>query len=486
MGLDVVATRPDYVYLNDYKGVLLSTDSGKTFQRIESTTFPKSVDITNPFKSVVNLKVSPANPDNMVVAYYEGFGVYKCKKYYSNDGGVTWAASVENGDKDFFVNNNRETMYVWHPTEPDKVWAFGGDWVVSSIDAGKTFSWDYNGGSAVFVDQRTIFNLYNPDIFYYGSQDFHGALTIDGGVNWKHIWKCVGNQWAGFVYGSYAADENTLIALVSTSQAINGVGSNGGWGGVSEIRVSRDGGETWAKTGVYILENHRQKWAEICYQSPKDPQVLFAANYRSDDYGYSWEKMDVDAVYTHNPYGEKELYAGKDQYIMVSYDDGKTWREYCQVKIPETLAETPEKTSIWDMSYDGVNGIMYYISGNGVSGTDICKYQNGVTTELTNNRVQTENGKSFQLCAVDPRYPNVVYIGGYQNAFVNGCGVQRSVDGGETFQVISNVDPEVTIVKTGICGGIEPYDLIVHPITGELYVPQGCAGWAKIAPPYEN
>ena len=56
-----------------------------------------------------------------------------------------------------------------------------GDYVACTEDAGATFKWCADGISNVFVDQRTIFSLYDPDVMYYGSQDFHGALTRDNG-----------------------------------------------------------------------------------------------------------------------------------------------------------------------------------------------------------------------------------------------------------------------------------------------------------------
>ena len=93
--IDVIPTHPDNVYINDFGGVLISEDSGKTFKRIESKNFPESVDKSNPYKSVRNLKVNPVEPKNMLIAFYSGFGAYDSRIYYSNDGGVTWARSAE-------------------------------------------------------------------------------------------------------------------------------------------------------------------------------------------------------------------------------------------------------------------------------------------------------------------------------------------------------------------------------------------------------
>ena len=68
---------------------------------------------------------------------------------------------------------------------------------------------------------------------------------------------------------------------------------------------------------------------------------------------------DCDVVYTHNPYGKKELYGAKGDKVVVSYDDGATWEVVTTVLIPKSLEKTPEKTEIWDVAYDGVNDIVY-------------------------------------------------------------------------------------------------------------------------------
>ena len=488
-GLDVIDSYPDRVYINDDTGVKISDDGGLTFRTVSCQKFPQSYDTSNPDRIVRNLKVSPVNPQNMVIADFQGSSRYVSRKLYSKDGGATWKESVYDDTDTFFKLNNRDTCYVWHPTDANKLWAFGGDWVVSSKNAGATFKWDFNGGSAVCVPSRTIFNVYDPNLFFYGSQDFHGALTTDGGKTWKHIWKSVGSRGWGCVYGGYAADKNTLIALVSTEKQIDGVGSNTGWNGVREIRVSKDGGETWTKTGVYKLDNHAKRWSEKCYQSPTDKNVLFAGNFRSADYGATWEKMNgCSVVQTHNPYGSKELYGSYKNRIVVSYDSGATWQNYATVKTPGEYSKNPTQTVVWDIAYDGINDILYYVSGTASIGTYVCKVQNGNVTDITGNIVMTDLGKRFHLVSVDPRYPDVVYVGGNGGGgnYIEENSVQRSCDGGKTFYVLSRNGQSNSIVNSGIAAGFVVRDLIIHPTNGYLWVNNGVRGWSKIAPPYKE
>lgn len=478
-GLDVISTHPDNVYINDSEGIWVSNDSGATFSKKTSLNFPGSYDKTTPDGIVRNLKVNPNNPDNMVIASHQIYNRYVSEKYYTNSnffGAYIWSESGYDNSNDFFKANNRDTCYLWSPNG-DKVWAFGGDWIVSSTDGGKTFAWDYNGGSAVYMDGRAAFNVYDPDIFYYGAQDFHGALTTDGGDTWKHIWKWANHTGTdgvgrgyGSVYGAYAVDANTLVAIASV----------GTWGAERRIFMSYDAGETWTDTKVVVSENTNFKWSEMCYQSPTNKDVIFAGNFRSADKGVTWTELNgVDVVCCHNPYDKMELYGyDSNGNIKVSYDSGATWQLVAAAKMPAGITGG----TINDMAYDGINKILYYISGTSSSRSFYkLTLSNGKTTDLTGNIVAGKFGTSVQLVAVDPVNPEIVYVGGLRSAFVQENSVQYSTDGGKTFKVISTGSPDSVI--SGATGGIQPYDMLVHPKTGELWVSNGCRGWTKILIP---
>ncbi len=494
LGLDVVATEgyEDYVWVVDGEGVWKSTDCGATFTEISNRNFPDTTAWFFPEhvgnavdgdadKIVRQLKVSPVNPDNMVVAWYNGAN-YKNAKYYSTDGGVNFKKATEDASLDFMKNNNRHPMFVWSNKDANKVWSIGGDWVTLSTNGGATYKWHYDGGADVHVDQRTIFNIFNPDIFYYGSQDFHGALTTDGGRNWKKIWKFVnvnsiGSEYAGFVYGSYAAwkdadsdgtvDNNELTLLAVARE------SDSRW-----LYISRDAGETWERKVQVTAGTGDAKYAEMCYQAPNNPDVLFVRHLRSADYGKTWSSSGVTAVCAHDDEGN--LYGVAGDKIYKSTDNGASWTLYCQTQHP---GYSSSESQVWDIAYDSTNDFMYYVTGNGGSGTYFGMYVDGVHTDLTANLNTSNRGGTFQLVAVDPNHPNVVYVGGYANAWNNEIGVQRSTDYGRTFQVLTTNNTN-SIVKTGPAGGLEAYDIIVHPETSEIWVAQGINGWAKFPSPY--
>ncbi len=207
-GLDVIETHPDNVYINDSKGVLISTDCGKTFRRAENEGFPIREDLSDVRNIVRDLAVSPANPDHMLVDDRDYIN-YKNYRYFTKDGGKTWAESGYDNSKDFFFNHSRQHPYAWHPTDPNKVWSLGGDWITSSDNGGETFIWDANGYSGTPPGGRIVFNYFTTGIIFGGVQDLLGMLSTDNGYTWKAIESSSG---FGCSYGTYTPDGELLIS----------------------------------------------------------------------------------------------------------------------------------------------------------------------------------------------------------------------------------------------------------------------------------
>jgi hypothetical protein len=199
------------------------------------------------------------------------------------------------------------------------------------------------------------YNVYNPDIIYFGSQDYNGCVTTDGGKTWKYV-NMSGYNWGGFCYGGYAVDENTYFVGVAQS-----------WSGQRELKITFDGGKTIVSTGLYMTQENLSNGTASSYQSPTNPKVLFASDLRSDDGGHTWSKMEgCINVYTHNPTGEKELY-GMDEtakYIVVSYDDGVTWTKVNNTGLLADPKFSAQK--ICDIAYDWKNEQVYAVT------TDSC------------------------------------------------------------------------------------------------------------------
>jgi len=476
-GFDLIATKEKNVYLyycNETE--LYKSEDGQEFEKIKTKNYPiKKYEKV----STLNIRVSPIDPNKMVIVNREA--EYIISPYYSEDGGITWQKSVLDNELSFMPCGQRVSIPMWSNVE-NKVWLFvQGDFASSSIDGGKTFKWDSNGITGILCGGNIHYNVYNPDIIYFGSQDYDGCVTTDGGKTWKYV-SMSGSNWGGFCYGGYAVDENTYFVGVSEGDK----NSN-----PRKLKITFDGGKTVVDTGMYFTQTNLRASIESSYQSPNNPKVLFACDLRSDDGGHTWKKMDgCINVYTHNPKGKKELY-GMDEsaeYIVVSYDDGVTWSKVNNEKLWPNPNFDPLK--IDDIAYDWKNesvyvaagwGYLYRVSVNtGESEFVLNKYWD----KYKNAPLNSKGTYVITKVAVDPNDPNIVYCGGAGNSYLNDCSLYRSVDGGKSFQVVTS-NTSNSIIKSGQQGGFETNSIEVNPRTGELLFSGGCFGISKLSPPYK-
>ena len=441
-GLDVIVTEPNHVFINKADGVYVSTDSGETFTKKGNTGFPGA-------GYARYLKVSPADKNRMVIC--NDTPDWSRKIYRTFDGGETWLESaIDMIDNTFLPGNNRQSMFAWHPTDPNVVWSLGGDWTTKSIDGGAVFKWHHNGNTGIMIGGHFSFNVFDPDILYFGAQDYNGALTTNGGYTWRYI-NLAQTDFGGHIYGAYAADANILFG-----------GSADHWERPRRLKITRDQGGTIIDTG---LDYNGLDFSNGC---PTDPNILFASDLRSTDKGYTWSRMDnCMGVVTHNPTGDRELYGINGSSVVKSTNKGETWSE---------VAKFP--SGVRDMAYDHVNNRIFAAT----FGHRLFKWEGGTVTEITNNiPVNQYDARHILTVAVDPVSPNIVYAGGPGNRYINDTAVVRSTDGGETWEVLTrNLRNSVT---TGKGAGYEALSMRVHPKTQELYVATGCFGWSKIKAP---
>ena len=481
-GLDVIETRPDNVYINDSKGVLISEDCGKTFKRIEASGFPKRKDLSDVRDIVRDLAVSPANPDYMLVDD-RNYHKYNNKRYYTHDGGKTWAESGYDSSRDFFFNHSRQHPYAWHPTDENKVWTFGGDWVVSSQDGGESFIWDNNGNCGTPPGGRINFNPFNTDLIFCGAQDLTGLLSTNRGYTFVPIESEGG---FGCAYGNYAVDENLLVAAIAD-----------GWYGLRKLHVSRDGGLSFKNLGLDLKYGLARR-ATSFWGSPKDRDTIFAGEYVSHDRADTWKEMTgCQFVMAVNYYHNKEAYGLQDEVIVVSYDNGDTWYPFSDTYLDDeealrglgTMYSTGSGKHCWDIEYDGINDILYYANGSVNSAHNLVRVENNVHKNIGGNvQIQEKVGdKWYQLIALDPRHPDVLYLGGYgAGAMKCSNSVQRSCDRGESFQIISSMGDNKSIVKDGESAGSGAETIVVHPEDGTLWLWAAGEGLWTFPAPYEE
>ena len=509
LGLDIIkAENKSKIYYTTDNGVFYSEDDGKTFTQIQSNNFPSEQN-----RHPQNIKISPVDNNNIIMYLGEEQmknGLYNIKGdiYYTSDGGKNWSKSTYNAKYNFMRNNlsamERVPNFVWSITDKNRVWDFQNDWISSSYDGGKEFRWDANGLNAMLVGGKWHFNLYNSDIIYLSSQDYNGAVTLDGGKTWKYVDLSAkstnSDKWnSAFIYGGYAADEKTYFG---------GVSSN--WTSTKYLTITHDGGKThtsYLENEDYALtpgKDNRllQQRNYSSYQSLKDKNILFCANLRSTDNGYTWSKMvdengetAVTGVYTHDSKTGR-LFGINDftGWVMYSDDDGATWQKYNK----DSLNKWQSSPYLETLSYDSKNDKLYVAWG--WTQLSVITDNGNTVTNITENipkmfqfegaPTQEQIGSNYcerriRCVAVDPNNPDIIYAGGGCYTYQGDSSLYRSCDGGKTWKVVSiNGTNSIVSTENGDYGGVEPTCINVKPDTGELWASGNCTGLSKLTPPY--
>ncbi len=454
--LDVVPSRPNIVFLATSDILSVSQDAGTTFTAVPHT----GID------GFYRIKVSPAAPNRMVCQNPKNG-----ERYFSGDGGKTWTQSGKNLTQSWFppeiLYNDRARLVVWHPTNPNLAWGIGpGDIITRTIDAGKTFVWGNNGNNGIMTGGLFNFNTQNPNILYFGSQDYNGALTTNSGKTWQFINLSKDNKHSsrpggddgdpwGWVYGGYAASNQIMFG---GNRAYTEPNYN--------LWITFDGG----KTTMEKVKN--LAGAQVSLGDPTYPNILFCWNQRSENRGQTWATMTgCDGVFIADPVGKRELYGRNGKDIVRSLDNGVTW-----------FVLTTLPAAIRDIGYDQAHDRVYAATeGNKLFQ---CNGPAFAPVEITERLPHDQHGDgcAVSTVAVDPVDPNVVYAGANGSGlfFQKNDGVSRSVDGGQTWERLTE-NPAFCL--NGVTGGQMASAIRVHPVTRELFVGTDCYGTWKIGPP---
>jgi photosystem II stability/assembly factor-like uncharacterized protein len=442
-GVSVSPSQSNTVWVSQPDGLSRSDDSGATFQSVPGVEALKQKE-----SPLMNITVSPSHPERMMI-WRQG-PAYAYERFYSHDGGATWGKSVVQKDRVIVPTNARQGLFSFHPKNPDIILAPGGDYPVMSHDGGKTFTFAGNGVNNVFVGGTFQFSATDPNIIFFGSQDYATFFSEDGGHNWTYS-EPGGKGWGGYNYGGYASSPDTLI-----------VGEAETWRSPKLLTVSKDGGKTWKNTDLVLNAN-------ASYGDPKNSNTLFAGHWRTADAGITWAKMDgVSAIYTHNPadgtlYGVHSVKDSPTSYIVKSQDGGITWEPVFQ-----------HHSAINDLSVDPVSGKIFFVSEGNLMIRD------GETTTRVESLVHDQDGLPYvRSVSIDPTNPSIVYMAGNRNQYASNASAQRSLDGGRTWTNLTHNQP---LNGTQKDGGRESMWVRVHPTTREAWFITNCYGLWKHAP----
>lgn len=436
--VEVSVNHPLLVWIATKDKLYLSNDEGETFTEITSDSYPSNV---------ISMAVSPANKNHITVCHE--VARYNKPIYFTKDGGLSWTISGMDDSNAFLPFNGRTQKMTWHPTDENKIWAFGGDWITSSSNGGALFEWDANGYTGILEGGFFTFNLFNPDLIYMGSQDYNGGFSKDNGESWIYC-NASNKGWGGHAYGAYAIDESTLVTMASP-----------GWHEDGQLTMSRDSGKTFINSEL-ICTGY-----EIGNGDPKDPDVVYFSNYYSKDRGESWEVMEgCDGVLAVNLYGGKEVYGAKGNSVVKSIDKGDTW----------IVVTTIPSSTVRDLAYDHVRDKLYIVGKD----HQLYEYLDGVLSNITTRiPVDQYNNRTIRTVAVDPQDPKIVYTAGTKNVYKTDASVKRSFDAGRTWHIITP-NLRTNNGKELGDGANEVFALRVHPVTRELWAAGGCYGMWKM------
>ncbi len=453
LALDYVNTRPNNLY-----ATILNKSTG-AYQLAVSKNFGRHwnfIDLNMAFPCY--LRVSPVNPNRMILMddTITKSGQYPGYVYSTSDGGMNWTRANRNSTNSSVPANSDNVKFAWSPTNEKTViasWCF----MTKSTDGGINFNWSNSGYNGICPGDMTNFNVNNSDYIYYASQDYNGAFSTDGGVSWKYM-RWDGKGWGGWTYGGYVINKNTVVTGVANEM----FGSVTMW-------ITYDGGETFKSLDLEVYGSRIG-----CGVIGSD-KIAFFGEYRTEDGGYTWEKMKgCVGVYTLDYSGSGALFGKNGSDIVVSTDTGKTWEVILSAQ------------GLSDMAYNYKTRELFVCSGGNKNNLEYNVYR----LQLDENfkakgymkLVEIGYNGTNNVC-VDPNNPDIMYAGCNSDYYYNVKSTWRSLDAGKTWTCLTRYKDDG---RTGPDGGKKVLCMRVNAKTSELFVFSGCRGvWKIPAPPDE-
>jgi len=437
LGIDVIPTRPDDVFISRWDKVLVSNDAGESFHPAgRNQGLPDNTPIRD-------IKVCPADP-KVMACEHGGAQWWECHAYYSQDGGDSWHKVSYDNTLAFLPFTQAQEKCAFHPTNPKVVYSTAaGGWIVKSTDGGKTYAWSSNGENAVMVGGGFNFNPASANTVFLAFQDYAGASTLDGGSTWT--WQCPSGQgWGGFDYGGYTVDGKIMWC-----------GDAPGWTGPRTLKVSRDGGKKWVAATGSEGKPLVFSGPDVSFSDPVDGKTCFASNFFSVDQAKGWKPMTgCDGVFIADPTGA-HLFGKHGDRICRSDDHGRSWSD----------VSTPVQGVIRDLAVDLQTGVFYAASKE-----QLKRFANGKWETLATPKDQYGQ-QHISTVATDPKDPSVVYAGGPANLYATTATILRSTDAGRSW---------VNLTEDRFGPGPREVSWVrVHPKTREAWVSGECYGLWK-------
>jgi photosystem II stability/assembly factor-like uncharacterized protein len=351
---------PNRMIVGNDGGVSISTNRGRTWFRIQlpvAQMYHVTVDNRIPYYVYGNRQDGPSfrGPSNSRTGGFEGGNIAR-SEWHSVAGGESGWATPD-------------------PVDPDIVWSsasgsgsVGG--IVTRMDlktrqAHHVEVWPVStvGWPAAELKYRFVWTFpltispHDRNKVYVGSQYVH--VTTDGGKSWREISPdlTLNDKSKQQISGGLTPDNigveyfNVIFAIAESplKPGLLWVGTNDGL-----VHVSRDGGQSWTNVTANIPELPPYGTISNIEPSRYDTGTAYVSVdfhqmngrdpylYKTTDYGRTWRKITngiprSPLSYTHvireDPVRRGLLYAGTENALYVSFNDGELWQPL-QLNLP--------------------------------------------------------------------------------------------------------------------------------------------------------
>ena len=471
--IDIAPSDPSVVYVA-MKGGGRQLQNGQLYRSAnEGSSFSK-VDGQVPKFNVV--KVDPRDPN--VVLAGSGDGVYR-----SIDGGQS-----------FTILTSAQDVVSLDTVDGISFLAGSAEGVLRSEDGGVNWRIHADGLPSTTV-LRVRIAPSSPDVVWATTAE-GVARSLDGGRTWQTV---SSNLPARNLQALAVHPNDARIALVATETFIFSVRSDSlfrrGQYYAQGIYRTDDGGATWTRSDEGIIEDFL---AEITAHPTRPFEVWAGQNasrgiYRSRDASQTWSLSP--GFLTHYPMriaffpndASKAIITGSHtgENLGITGDSGVNWSVTSEQMILQSIKFDPERfisevrggdVHIHGLAIDPSDPQTIYIgsihdpssfSQKPLSGSHIFKSTDG---GLTWNEIGVNYPRhvetSIRVITVDPQNSKVVYLGTSARESVQGNGVWKSADGGETWNQIVSGMPKDASVNAIVIHPAEPNRMLVATETG--------------------
>jgi photosystem II stability/assembly factor-like uncharacterized protein len=349
-GLWIDPTHPEWMINSNDGGATISHDGGKswTTQANQPTAQFYHVATDNAFP----YRIYGAQQDNSTVAIASR----------SDDGIIDRPDWYE-------VGGGESGFVVPDPANPDVVYAGSYDGLITRFDKKNhqeqdISSWPLNpmGSGAADLKHRfqwtapIMMSANDPNAVYHGGEEVF--KTTDGGMNWTEISGDLtrNDKSKQKSSGGPLTQDNTSVEYYDTVFALAESPIEKGliWAGSDDglVHVTRDGGQHWSD----VTSKEFGEWSLVSILEPSqhsaDTAYVAIDRHKLDDFhpylfktadlGKSWTKITAglpDNSYAHaireDPKRKGLLYAGTENGIYISFDDGGHWQSL-KLNLPTT------------------------------------------------------------------------------------------------------------------------------------------------------